>query len=174
VDLTRKVNISGFVDLIHDDILVVSDADVAGCFLLDLRKKEWFVVKPPLGIWQSVEGVLCGRCLFAEGFIYACTGIGFIASELLTEDSCYCLGWLVLLEFPYIEFPDRKLVSFDLICKEVNPSSLVLCVVEGCVVPAPFTSHHRLVATTVEVKLQDSDSRVDHEGWIWTSHAFSL
>lgn len=189
VDLTRKVNISGFVDLI-DDIFVVSDANMKECFLLDLSKKEWSVVKPSLGFWQTVEGVLCGRCLFAEGFIYACSGIGFIAFELLKEETSYRLGLPVLMEFPYIEFPDRKLVSFDLICKEDNRKSLLLCVVQGCVATAPFTSHHKLVTTTVEVKLEEtaqgrkkpveidhidiSNSTIDHEGWIWTNFAFSL
>ncbi|CAN6269001.1 unnamed protein product [Urochloa humidicola] len=187
VDLIRGINISGFVDLI-DDMFLVSDADMLECFLLDLRKREWFAVKPPLGFWR--KGLLCGRCLLADGFIYTCTGNGLAAFELLKEDTSYCLGYPALMEFPYTKFPDRKLVSFDCICKEDNPSSLVLCVVQGCVMNYPFTSHHRLATTTVEVKLKEavdgrkvpvridhidvSDSTIDDEGWIWTNFAFSL
>ncbi|TVU31534.1 hypothetical protein EJB05_23221, partial [Eragrostis curvula] len=179
VDLTRKVKIYGFVDLI-DDILVVSDADSAECFLLDLRKKEWFVVKPPPGTWRRIQGVLCGKCLLADGFIYTCTGIRFAAFELLKEDDSYCLSRPVLMEFPAIEFLDKKMVSFDLICKENDPGSLVFCVVEGCLITAPFTSRHILSTTTVEVKLKQTARgrkvplRIDQEGWIWTNYAFSL
>jgi hypothetical protein len=71
-EFDKGINISGFVDLI-DYMLLVSDADAAECFLLDLRKREWFAVKSPL---QNVGGILCGKCLFAEGFIFACTDIG--------------------------------------------------------------------------------------------------
>ncbi|KAL6642772.1 hypothetical protein ACP70R_020953 [Stipagrostis hirtigluma subsp. patula] len=189
LDLTRKLNISGFVDLI-DDSFVVSDADTPECFLLDLRKKEWFLVKAPPGWWQDAEGVLRGRCVFAQGFIYACTGLGFIAFELLKENTSYSLGYPVIVDFSEIGFPDRKLVSFDSICKEDKPKSLVFCVVHGCLLAAPFSSNHRLTIATVEVKLEEtaqgrkvprsidhidiSDSTVDQKGWIWTCYAFSL
>ncbi|GJM91320.1 hypothetical protein PR202_ga07682 [Eleusine coracana subsp. coracana] len=188
VDLTRKADICGFVDLI-DDALVVSDVGKAECFLLDLRKHEWFVVKPPWGMWNRVEGALCGRCLFAEGFIYTCTGVGFAAFELLKENtSSYSLDQPVLMEFPCIEFPDKKSVSFDLISKENNPSCMVFCVVQGNFMTAPFTSHHKLTTTTVKVKLEGSGpgkkkplridhidiskSTIDQKGWIWTNYCF--
>jgi hypothetical protein len=134
-EFDKGINISGFVDLI-DYMLLVSDADAAECFLLDLRKREWFAVKSPL---QNVGGILCGKCLFAEGFIFACTDIGLSAFELFKEEGSYCLGYPFLQEFPYVHVVERKLVCFDSICKEGNPSSLVLCLVKGCVVTAPFT-----------------------------------
>ncbi|CAL4915301.1 unnamed protein product [Urochloa decumbens] len=191
VDLTRKIYILGFVDLTND-MLLISDAGMEGCFLLDLSRNEWFVVKLALGLWQNAEGVLFGKCLFAQGFIYSCTGTGFNAFELLKEDTCYCLGfgWPIWLEFPYVGFPDRKLVCFDSICEEDNPRSLVICALQGCVSAAPFTSRHRLATTTVEVKLEEaaqgrkrpiridhidiSDFTIDNKGWIWTNFAFSL
>ncbi|CAL4940361.1 unnamed protein product [Urochloa decumbens] len=170
VDFTRKIYVLGFVDLTND-MFLISDAGMEGCFLLDLSRKEWFVVKLPLGLWQNAEGVLFGKCLFAQGFIYSCTGTGFNAFELLKEDTCYCLGfgrWPIFLEFPYVGFPDRKLVCFDSICEEDNPRSLVICALQGCVSAAPFTSRHRLATTTVEVKLEEAAQgrkrpiRIDH------------
>ncbi|CAL4923548.1 unnamed protein product [Urochloa decumbens] len=191
VDLTRKIYILGFVDLTND-MLLISDAGMEGCFLLDLSRNEWFVVKLPLGLWRNAEGVLYGKCLYAQGFIYSCAGDGFNAFELLKEDTCYCLGfgWPIWLEFPYVGFPDRKLVCFDSICEEDNSRSLVICALQGCVSVAPFTSRRRLATTTVEVKLEEaaqgrkrpiridhidiSDFTIDNKGWIWTNFAFSL
>ena len=43
--MSQKVKVSGFVDLI-DDAFMISDFDTKEFFLFDLKRWEWFSVKP--------------------------------------------------------------------------------------------------------------------------------
>ena len=70
LDLSHKAKILGFVDL-SDDAFMISDAETADYFLFDLKRGEWFAIEPPRSyIWQFVVGLLDGRSIFVEGFIY--------------------------------------------------------------------------------------------------------
>ncbi|KAG0535965.1 hypothetical protein BDA96_03G023300 [Sorghum bicolor] len=192
LDLSHKVKISGFVDL-GDDAFMISDAETNNCFLFDLKRGEWFAVEPPRGyiFWQYAAGLLNGRSIFAEGFIYTCSAGGLIAFELIDKNDSYCLGQPIMLNssWKYI-FGERRFLSFDSVCKGEIDSSIVFCVVQGCPMAVPFTSRHHFAATTVHVKLQKTlretkepvsidrvgvvCSSIDQNGRILTNYAFAL
>jgi len=139
LDLSHKVKISGFVDL-GDDAFMISDAETVDCFLFDLKRGKWFVVEPLRGyIWQYAVGLLNGKSIFAEGFIYTCSDGGLIAFELIDEDGSYCLGEPIMLNssWKYI-YGDRRFLSCDSVCKGEIGSSIVFCVVQGCPMAAPL------------------------------------
>lgn len=193
LDLSHKVNISGFVDL-GDDAFMISDAETVKCFLFDLKRGEWSAVKPPRGyIWQYAVGLLNGRSLFVEGFIYSCSDGGLIAFELIDdEDDSYCLGEPIMLNSSWeIDIQrDRRFLSFDSIGKGENDSSIVFCVVQGCPMSAPFSCIHYFAATTVHVKLEKTlqetkqpisidrictvSSSIRQDGTILTNYAFAV
>lgn len=189
--MTHKVKISGFVDL-GDDAFMISDVETTNCFLFDLKRGEWFAVEPPRGyIWQYAVGLLSGRSIFAEGFIYTCSDGGLIAFELIDEDDSYRLGEPIMLNssWKYIH-GDRRFLSFDSICKGEIDSSIVFYVVQVNPMAAPFISRHYFAATTVHVKLQKTlretkkpvsidcvgiiCSSIDQNGMILTNYAFAL
>uniref|UniRef100_A0A0D9XZR0 Uncharacterized protein n=1 Tax=Leersia perrieri TaxID=77586 RepID=A0A0D9XZR0_9ORYZ len=195
LDLAREVKIAGFVDLI-DDALVVSDYDSPDCFLLDLKKREWFPVNH-LDIYDYVTGTpLNGRCRYAKGFIYMCTQTGIFAFELVKEsDLSYRLDTPTLLQFQWERFSDSRLMSLDLIYEDIDASgAMVFCVVEGHTRLAHLyrsvSSDHELTITTVQVNLKGSErgvripvgikhvdiaiSSIKQEGWILTNYAFAV
>ncbi|CAN6204834.1 unnamed protein product [Urochloa humidicola] len=183
VDVSRKVKISGFVDLI-DDRFMISDFDTDEFFLFDLKRWEWFSVSPSFGL-------LSGRCIFAEGFIYTCSDGGLFAYELTYDDTSYSMGVPIMLDFSWKHIcGSRRFLSFDSICKGEINDSIVFCVVYGHETAPPSTSSHTLATTTVQVKLMETalgakrPVRVDHvdisvssiiqKGWILTNYAFSV
>ena len=86
LDLKQKVKISGYVDLV-DKGLLISDVDTDKSFFLDLGSHEWVSVEPPkVKDWFCLVGLLSGRCIFAEDFIYTCADEGLVAYELLKEE----------------------------------------------------------------------------------------
>uniref|UniRef100_A0A0D3HUX8 Uncharacterized protein n=1 Tax=Oryza barthii TaxID=65489 RepID=A0A0D3HUX8_9ORYZ len=195
LDLTREVKVSGFVDLI-DDAFVLSDADTPECFMLDMKKREWFPVNH-LEIYQYTSGgLLNGRCIYAEGFIYMCVKDGIFAFELVKEGALsYRLDTPTLLEFQWKRFSNSRLMSFDLISGDIGTSTVkVFCVVEGYTRaghPYPFVyNDHELAVTTVQVKLEGSErgamvpvgirhvdiaiSSIQQEGWILTSYSLAV
>ncbi|XP_034579713.1 uncharacterized protein [Setaria viridis] len=183
VDVSQKVKISGFVDLINDAFMI-SDFDTDEFFLFDLKRWEWFSVRS----WFCF---LSGRCIFAEGFIYTCSDEGLAAFELIYDDTSYWLGLPIMLDFSWKYIcGNRRFLCFDSICKCEIGDTIVFCVVQGYEEAPPSTSSHTLAATTVQVKLVETARgtkvpvRVDHvdiflssiveEGWILTNYAFAL
>lgn len=189
LDLEQKVRIYGYVDLGNKTFLI-SDVDTDKSFFLDLGSREWVVVAPPkVNNWLCLVGLLSGRCIFAEGFIYACLDEGLVAYELFKEDSTsYGLGTPILLDFPWRKFSDRRFMSFECIGKDTE--DIVFCVIEGFFLADPFTSRHSLTATTIIVEREDTPqgtkvplrlnhvdvatSSVNHKDRILTNYAFAL
>ena len=183
VDVSRKVKVFGFVDLI-DDAFMISDFDTHESLLFDLKRWEWFSVKPSFGL-------LSGRCIFAEGFIYSCSDEGLAAFELIHDDTSYSLGVPIMLDFSwkYI-WGNRRFLSFDSICKGEIGDCIAFCVVHGHELASPSTWSHTLAATTVQVQLVETAPgtkepvRVDNvdiflssivqKRWILTNYAFAL
>ncbi|GJM98459.1 hypothetical protein PR202_ga15474 [Eleusine coracana subsp. coracana] len=189
IDLSRKIKISGFVDLVHDAFMV-SDASTTELFLFDLKSGEWFVVEPPRDVFLQ-SGLLSGRCIFAEGFIYSCSDCGLIAFELIDEDNSFRLGLPILLELSWKKIcGDSRFMSFDSICKDQILDSITFCIVQGCFRAAPSTSRHTVASTTVQVQLKKtargtkepiavghvdiSLSFIHEEGRILTNYAFAV
>jgi len=181
--VSQKVKVSGFVDLI-DDAFMISDFDTKEFFLFDLKRWEWFSVKPSFGL-------LSGRCIFAEGFIYSCSDEGLAAFELVPDDTSYRLGVPIMLDFSWkCIWGNRRFLSFDSICKGEIGDCVAFCVVHGHELASPSTWSHTLAATTVQVQLVETAPgtkkpvRVDHvdiflssivqERWILTNYAFAL
>ncbi|CAL5087711.1 unnamed protein product [Urochloa decumbens] len=182
VDVSQKVKVSGFVDLI-DDKFMISDFDTDESFLFDLKRWEWFSVSPSFGL-------LSGRCIFTEGFVYTCSNNGLYAYELTCDDTSYSLDVPIMLDFSWKYIcGNRRFLSFDSICKGEIDDSIVFCVVYGHETEPPSTSH-TLATTTVQVKLLETalgtkmPVRLDHvdisvssivqKGWILTNYAFSV
>lgn len=191
LDLEQEIKVSGFVD-IGDGKFLISDFDTERCFLCDLRHGQWFVVEPPsMSRWLGEIGLLNGRCIFAEGFIYACWDEGLEAYELVQDDGKFILGAPIVLEFPWQKFSDRRFMSFERISKEDSISGvIVFCVIQGYFTPDPFTDSHSLTTTTVIVEREDAPKRkkrpvkikhidvavssLHHEEPILTNYAFAL
>jgi hypothetical protein len=188
LDLKQKVKISGYVDL-GNKTFVISAADTDKSFLLDLGSREWAAVEPPkVNDWFCLVGLLSGRCIFAEGFIYTCAYEGLVAYELFEGGTSYGLGTPILLEFPWRKFSDKRFMCFECIGKDRK--DLVFCVIEGYLLADSFTTSHSFAATTVIVELEDTPqgtksparinhvdvavSSVNHKGWILTNYAFAL
>lgn len=185
IDLARaKVKVSGFVDLV-DDMFIVSDNSTADSFLFDLKRGEWFTV-------EQCFGLLNGRCIFAEGFIYTCSDECLLAFELIADNaSSYHLGVPIVLDFSWKYIcGNKRFLSFDSISRHEIGGHIVFCVVQGYYLAPPSTSRHTLATTTVQVELVDTApgkkepvgighvdialSSIIHERWILTNYAFSL
>ncbi|CAN6182721.1 unnamed protein product [Urochloa humidicola] len=160
VDVSQKVKVSGFVDL--NDRFMISDFDTDEFFLFDLRRWEWFSVSPSFGL-------LSGRCIFAEGFIYTCSNKGLFAYKLTYDGTSYSLDLPIMLDFNWKYIcGNRRFLSFDSICKGEIDDSIVFCVVYGHETADPSTSSHTLATTTIQVMLMETalgtkmPVRVDH------------
>ncbi|XBJ10358.1 hypothetical protein VPH35_015239 [Triticum aestivum] len=194
LDLEQEIKVSGFAD-VGDGTFLISDFDTERCFLCDLRHGgKWFVVEPPsMSRWLGEIGLLNGRCIFAEGFVYACWDEGLEAYELAQDDGEFILGAPIVLEFPWQKFSDRRFMSFECIGKEedsISAGCIVFCVIQGYFTADPFTDSHSLTATTVIVEREDAPkgkkrpvrvkhvdvavSSVRHEEPILTNYAFAL
>lgn len=186
LDLRKEIKISGFVDL-GNDSMMISEVDACECFILDLKKKQWFVVEPPNGdIWQYCVGLLSGTCMFIEGFIYTCSDGEMVAYELIEKDGLYHWDAPVIMRLPWKKFSNRKFMAFCPICKDVIHDDIAFSIVEA----RPFGSSHTVATTIVQVKLQEttrgskrpvgiahadiSTSSIEQNGWILSNYAFTL
>ncbi|PUZ71245.1 hypothetical protein GQ55_2G299200 [Panicum hallii var. hallii] len=183
VDVSRKVKVSGFVDLI-DDAFMISDFNTDEFFLFDLKRWEWFSVRPSFCF-------LSGRCIFAEGFIDTCSDEGLAAFELIHDDTSYRLGVPIMLDFSWKYIcGNRRFLSFASICKGEIGDCIAFCVVHGHELAHPSTWSHTLATTTIQVQLVETAPgtkkpvRVDHvdiflssieqKRWILPNYAFTL
>ncbi|CAM0878376.1 unnamed protein product [Alopecurus aequalis] len=101
----RKVLLSGYV-VLNDDFFIICDADRCSFLLFDLGAKQWRKVMP----WAAFEdlprtirtnGLLNGRCVFVDGFIYTCRDGGIAAYELVGERHSLCISSPIFLPFPW-------------------------------------------------------------------------
>ncbi|KAF8660526.1 hypothetical protein HU200_057628 [Digitaria exilis] len=183
IDLARKVKVSGFADLV-DVMFIVSDNSTADSFMFDLKRGEWFTN-------EKFFGLLNGRCIFAEGFIYTCSDECLLAFELIADNASYRLGVPIVLDFSWKYIcGNKRFLSFDSISWHEIGVHIVFCVVQGYDLAPPGTSRHTLATTKVQVELVDTApgkkepvgighvnialSSIIHEGWILTNYAFSL
>jgi hypothetical protein len=131
----RRVVMAGYV-VVNDDSFVVCDAVTRSCLLFDLGAKRWRVVMP----WAAFEGlptdirangVLNGRCVFVDGFIYTCRNGGLAAYELLGEDSSVYLSKPIFLPFTW--HPDclGQDMCLDYAGKDLDSGANMLHVVQG-------------------------------------------
>jgi hypothetical protein len=101
----RRIVMTGYV-VLNDDSFIVCDAVTCSCLLFDLGAKKWRVVMP----WAAFKdlappirtnGVLNGRCVFVDGFIYTCRNGGLAAYELLGEEHSLYLSKPIFLPFTW-------------------------------------------------------------------------
>lgn len=193
-NLSQKINISGFSDL-GDDGFIVSDADTCNCFLLDLKRREWNVVTARV---DCRVGMLSGRSVYVEGFIYTPWQDGLVAFELVKEHDSYYLGISITLIFPWKRPLDKDCTCFSLVCKDNITDCVVFCVVQGMYGSYGSSSHkvsyrrssHEVWITTVQVMIHETGrgtkqprrkvehvdictTSVEHQGWLHTSYAFA-
>jgi hypothetical protein len=101
----RRVVMTGYV-VVNDDSFIVCDAVTCSCLLFDLGAKKWHVVMPwaafkDLPMTILTNGVLNGRCVFVDGFVYTCRNGGLAAYELLGEDHSLYLSKPIFLPFTW-------------------------------------------------------------------------
>lgn len=149
IDVSHKVKIFGFVDLI-DDAFMISYFDTDEFFLFDLKGCEWFSITPSFGL-------LSVRCIFAEGFIYTCSDKDPVAFKIIYVDTSCWLGVLIMLDFSWKYIcSNRRFLPFDAICKDeigdfiffwvhghdlAPPSRGRSSVGQGARAPLPHASH---------------------------------
>jgi hypothetical protein len=126
VDLKRKINLSGYV-VLSEDSFMVSDADTNSCFLLDLSTYRWTAVLTS----SYIIGLLSGRSLYVEGFIYTCRDGRFAAYEITEQGDSYYLGDEISLPFSWRIFWEIDRTCFDYVGKDTISGAIMFCVVQG-------------------------------------------
>jgi hypothetical protein len=138
-DVFRKcVVISGYV-AVNDDSFIVCDAVTCSFLLFDLGAKQWRVVMPwaafkeDLPTTISTIGVLNGRSIFVDGFIYTCRNEGLAAYELLVEGHSVYLSKPIFLTFSrrlHFGFGGEDM-CLDYAGKDVDSGDNLFYVVQG-------------------------------------------
>ncbi|CAL4916845.1 unnamed protein product [Urochloa decumbens] len=161
VDLEKKVKLSGYVVLSNESFMVC-DGAISRCFLFDLDKVTWSIVRacselstvPPTG-WCA-RGFLTGRSVFVEGFIYTCSEKGLEAYEFLKLQDSYYVGQRISLNFSWRKYLDSDRMCLDYVGQDTTSGAVLFCVVQGNNYhPLPGAPpKHPVLITTVQVKTE--------------------
>jgi hypothetical protein len=107
---------------------MVSEAETSSCFLLDLSTYRWTAVSTSC---YSPIGLLSGRSLYVEGFIYTCRNGGFAAYEITEQGGSYYLGDEINLPFSWLLSWESDRMCFDYVGKGTSSDAIMFCVVQG-------------------------------------------
>ncbi|CAM0147706.1 unnamed protein product [Urochloa decumbens] len=152
--LDKKVHLSGYV-VLSSSTFMVSDAEDNRCFLHDVVKDKWIIVKPFSG-WP-VTACLSERCVFAKGFIYTCSHWGLAAFEFVEHGGSYYLGELVDLRFSWQNCWDRNKMCLEYVGEDTSSGAIMFCVMKDDNICQPgYPKNEKPVRiTTVQVKTEE-------------------
>jgi hypothetical protein len=127
---------------------VVCDRKTECCFLFDLDKDTWSIVRAYSDISSSLPIVqptewsasrfLRGRSALAEGFIYTCADGGLRAYEIIKVQDSYCLSEGIFLKFPWLKYWGSDRMCLDYVGQDTASGAIMFCVVQGDHFSRPF------------------------------------
>jgi hypothetical protein len=147
VHLEKKVELSGYA-VLSDKSFMVCDGKTDCCFLFDLDKDTWSIVRAYSDISSSLPIVqptewsasrfLRGRSALAEGFIYTCADGGLRAYEIIKVQDSYCLSEGIFLKFPWLKYWGSDRMCLDYVGQDTASGAIMFCVVQGDHFSRPF------------------------------------
>ncbi|PVH47408.1 hypothetical protein PAHAL_4G054800 [Panicum hallii] len=166
VHLEKKVELSGYA-VLSDKSFMVCDGKTDCCFLFDLDKDTWSIVRAYSDISSSLPIVqptewsasrfLRGRSALAEGFIYTCADGGLRAYEIIKVQDSYCLSEGIFLKFPWLKYWGSDRMCLDYVGQDTASGAIMFCVVQG----NNYDQHrldapdkHRVLITTIQIKTE--------------------
>ena len=132
-DVCREVLMSGYV-VVNDDTFIFCDALTSLCFLFDMGAKQWRVAMNWAAFREDVpktNGLLNGRCVFVDDFIYTCRNGGLAAHELIAEHGSEYIRKPIFLPFSWDANCVGKDMCLDYAGKDKDSGSIFFYVVQG-------------------------------------------